>query len=119
MLAIRTARCGMVTNEANAAGVERETDPALARRFDQLAEQWIRERGGASIGVHDHPAYAEILAMGEAAIPLILRHLRERGWHWYRHLRELTGEDPVPAGEFDRRRIRELWLEWGEEHGWL
>ena len=94
-----------------------KADPELEQRFDELAAQWMRERGGASVRVHDHPAYAEILAMGEPAIPLILRHLRDRGWHWYRLLRELSGENPVPPGESDRRRVVELWLEWGEERG--
>ena len=107
----------MATDRASATGVGVEIAPDLERRFNELVERWVRERGGASIRVHDHPAYAEILAMGEAAIPLILRHLRDHGWHWYRHLRELSGEDPVPAGEFDRGRKRELWLEWGEERG--
>ena len=96
-----------------------EEDAKLAQRFDELAEQWIRERAGASIRVHDHPACAEILAMGQPAIPLILRHLQDRGWHWYRLLRELSGENPVPEGEFNRQRIRELWLQWGEDRGWL
>ena len=107
----------MATDRAGATQVGVEIDPDLDGRFNELVERWVRERGGASIRVHDHPAYAEILAMGEAAIPLILRHLRDYGWHWYRHLRELSGEDPVPAGEFDRGRMRELWLKWGEERG--
>ena len=112
-------RRGMATARASATRVGAEIDSDLEGRFNELVEQWVRERGGASIRVHDHPAYAEILAMGEAAIPLILRHLRDQGWHWYRHLRELSGEDPVPAEEFDRGRIRDLWLEWGEDNGWL
>ena len=107
----------MATDRASATGVGVEIAPDLEGRFNELVEQWVRERGGASIRVHDHPAYAEILAMGETAIPLILRHLRDYGWHWYRHLREMSGEDPVPEGEFDRGRKHELWLEWGEERG--
>lgn len=91
-----------------------EVDPELERRFDELVEQWIRARRGASVRIHEHPAYDEILAMGPPAIPLILQHLRDHGWHWQRLLRELTGENPVPEGEFDRQRTRELWREWGE-----
>lgn len=94
-----------------------KVDPELEQRFDELAAAWIRERGGASIRVHDHPAYAEILAMGEPAIPLILRHLRDGAWHWHSLLSELSGENPVPLGEFDREHIREFWLKWGEERG--
>ena len=93
-----------------------EADPELEQRFDELVEQWVRVRRGASVRVHEHPAYGEILAMGPAVIPLILRHWRDHGWHWQRLLRELTGEDPVPAGEHDRWWTRELWLKWGEGH---
>ena len=46
--------------------------------------------------IADHPAYREIIAMGEPAIGLILAELETRPDHWFEALRALTGEDPVP-----------------------
>ena len=99
-----------------------EVDPELERRFDELVNQWIRETGGDSSGlkVLAHPAYHEILGMGQAAVPLIFRHLDESGgYHWYAALKQLTGADPVPDDARGRRRAREIWLAWARDHDWL
>ena len=93
---------------------------ALATRFRALADQWRRETGGLSSisQMAAHPAHQEIIEMGPAVIPLVLRELQERGGHWFAALRALTGENPVPR-EFAGRipKITELWLEWGREKG--
>ena len=99
-----------------------EVDLELERRFDELVERWVRETGGDSSGlkVFAHPAYHEILEMGQAVVPLIFRHLNESGgYHWYAALKQLTGADPVPDDAGSRRRAREIWLAWARDHGWL
>jgi hypothetical protein len=62
-----------------------------------------------------HPAFHEIVGMGPAVIPLLLRELECRTGHWHRALRRITGTDPVPLA--DRGNIdkpAEAWLRWGK-----
>ena len=94
----------------------------LETRFRALADQWRRETGGLSSISQKaaHPAHQEIIEMGPAAIPLLLRELQERGGHWFMALRALSGENPVPR-EYAGRipKITECWLEWGRERGYI
>ena len=102
--------------------IKTATPTALATRFHALADQWRREIGGLSSisQMAAHPAHQEIIGMGPAAIPLLLRELQERGGHWFAALRALTGENPVPR-EFAGRipKITALWLEWGREKAYI
>jgi hypothetical protein len=66
-----------------------------------------------------HPAFQEIVSMGPAVIPLILRQLAKRTGHWHRALRRITGFDPVLAA--DRGNIQkatDAWLRWGKDQGY-
>lgn len=95
------------------------SEAALERRFIELAEQWHRETDFYSMSwqICDHPAYLEIIAMGEVALPWILRDLEDRGGQWFQALREITGQSPISAA--DRGRIPKMtaaWLRWGEEN---
>ena len=102
--------------------IKTATPTALATRFRALADQWRRETGGLSSisQMAAHPAHQEIIEMGPAAIPLLLRELQERGGHWFMALYALSGENPVPR-EYAGRipKMRELWLEWGREKGYI
>jgi hypothetical protein len=93
---------------------------SLETRFRELAEQWRRETGmySAISKKVQHPAYRSIIDLGEEALPLILRELRDRPGHWFTALRALTKESPVPVGErADPKRARAAWLKWGQEQG--
>jgi hypothetical protein len=66
-----------------------------------------------------HPAFQEIVGMGPAVIPLLLKELQKGTGHWHRALRRITGVDPVPPG--DRGNIdkaAQAWLRWGKEQGY-
>ena len=109
----------MTTSSATA---EITTDEALERKFRALADVWRREVGGYSLlnRIVAHPAYREIVEMGEAALPLIFADLQQEPDHWFTALREITGENPVP--EADRGRLgamRDHWLQWGRENGYV
>jgi len=69
----------------------------LGATFIRLAEQWRRETYGVSATdeLETSPAYQQIIALGEAAIPLILRELEQRSPQWFMALAEITGENPV------------------------
>lgn len=110
----------MVMREAEAAGAAPEVDPEIERRFLELLERWRNETRGDGVGARTlkHPSYLEILEMGPAVVPLILRDLAAGGGFWIGALMMLTGEDPVPAAERGRSaKMREAWLAWGRARG--
>lgn len=89
--------------------------------FDRLAAEWRAGRGPHSSArrLAMHPAYRKIIAMGHAAVPLILAELAKKPDHWFIALHEITGADPVP--ESSRGRLPEMadaWVRWGREHGY-
>ena len=94
----------------------------VENRFNELVDRWIQETGMLSSVAKKsmHPAYREIIEMGDLAIPLLLRELMDRPGHWTAALRAITGEDPVPpesAGQM--RRMADAWLIWGTERGYI
>ncbi len=58
--------------------------------------------------------------MGTAAIPFILADLRDNGGHWYVALEAITHVAPgTPEERQKPRTMREVWLRWGTESGYL
>lgn len=102
------------TSEAAAAN-----DYAL---FENLASNWRGERGSASSvdKIVMCYSYQRIIAMGDRAIPLILRRLETEGNepdHWFWALRVLTGENPIEDDKRgDLQAMSRRWLEWGRTH---
>ena len=94
----------------------------LQATFDQLADQWRKETEFHSFAyfITDNPSYRQIVAMGEAVLPLIFRAIETRPYLWYYALRDITGTGPVIAEE-DRgipKKIHAAWLKWGRENGY-
>ena len=93
----------------------------LEERFQRLAATWRAETAYLSslTDMTAHPAYREIVSMGQDAVPLLLRDLEKEPEHWFMALAEITGANPVPpqhAGNIDRMAAD--WLRWGREHGY-
>ena len=113
---------GCYTDSIMQQPIKTATPIDMETRFRALADQWRWETGplSSSSKIAAHPAYQEIIGMGPAAIPLVLRELQERCDHWFAALRALSGENPVPR-EFAGRvpKMREIWLEWGREKGYI
>src|SRR5580700_303635 len=98
-----------------------DTTDTLEPRFRRLEASWLAAVGfsSSSTVLRGHPAFQEIISMGEAVVPLMLRDLEERPRLWVWALPRIAGADPVPAG--DRGNIvkmSEAWLRWGREHGY-
>ena len=99
---------------------EADIEPALRDRFNKLADQWEREtvflsRMDKAI---KHPAYQEIIGMGEPVAPLILERMRETEGHWFVALRAITGANPVKQSDRGKIAVMQAsWLEWGEANG--
>lgn len=99
--------------------IHREED--AAERFRLLAESWRLERPPTSFAseLAMHPAYQQIIGMGEKAVPHILCELEKDPDHWFWALKAITGADPVAPES--RGRLPEMvaaWLFWGRARGY-
>jgi hypothetical protein len=107
-----------------ALGLDRPRNPPeetdLAAKFNALADRWRRETRFSSSSEERvlHDAYQSIIAMGQQAVPLVLKELEKNGGHWFWALRFLTGVNPVPEGA-NIEAARKAWIEWGREHAYL
>lgn len=111
-----------VQNQVPANGHLVEAPPGIEGSFRRLADEWSRQTMVMSsvTEIVAHPAYREVIGLGSIAVPLILKELQERPALWFAALREITGENPVPAEDAGRvSRMREHWLSWGRERGLL
>jgi hypothetical protein len=93
----------------------------VEERFRRLQKTWIAEVGhfSSSSVLRRHPAFQEILTLGEAVVPLMLQDLEKEPRLWVWALPQITGTDPVP--EPDRGNITkmsEAWLRWGKAKGY-
>src|SRR5947209_16333291 len=94
----------------------------IAARFAELAETWRRETApiSSTTELAMHPAYQQIIGMGPAAVPLILRELEDRPGHWFWALKAITGADPVAPEDRGRvRRMARAWLDWAKAQGYV
>src|SRR5437763_14733979 len=85
----------------------------VEERFRRLEATWTAETGYLSSypDIVAHPAFQEIIRMGEPVVPLMLRDLEERPRLWVWALPEITGSDPVPPGEGGTIvKMSEAWL---------
>jgi len=60
----------------------------------------------------DHPAYQEIISLGEAVVPLLLREVAREPDHWFSALKAITGANPVsPSDRGHIDKMAAAWLE--------
>src|SRR5438445_450875 len=97
------------------------TMKSIEEKFQRLSILWCSDTAyvSSSSDLVGHPAFQEMVDMGPAIIPLVLRELEKRSGHWHRVLRRIAGVDPVaPAdrGNFERAAV--AWLQWGRDQGY-
>jgi hypothetical protein len=90
-------------------------DEGLRVAFEELALAWSSATAHLSSTTRlvEHPAYRQIIGLGPAVLPLMLRDLQETGRFWFPALNAITGENPVPedaAGDVER--MTEAWMGW-------
>ena len=67
-----------------------------------------------------HPAYQQIIAMGNSVIPLILNELKKEPDFWFSALRALTGAEPLKETmRGDLIAMTNAWLYWGHKNAYL
>lgn len=96
-------------------------DTLIDRKFRSLVTLWKKETSSKSL-ISDkstHPAYQQIISMGEKAIPLLLRELTLSPDHWFWALRTITRTNPVkPEHRGKIKLMTKDWLDWGRQHGY-
>ena len=89
--------------------------------FNHLVQQWKAETRFLS-STHQmvlHPAYQQIIGMGEAIVPLLLRELEQKSGRWFWALKSITREDPVPPeARGQTQTMTQAWLDWGQAKGY-
>lgn len=101
-----------------AAGIPRDVE----EEFYSNVVKW-KDETEVSSSMHDlvlNKSYQRIIGLGPIVIPLILKDLKNYGGHWFWALNALTGENPVTQEDAGRiKKMREAWLTWGVEKGYL
>jgi hypothetical protein len=105
-----------------APGGETRPPQELEERFRQLARIWKAETAHLSSAgrMARHPAYQEIVRLGEPAVPLLLAELRRDPDFWFAALRAITGENPVPPESAGKvKEMARAWIQWGRAKGYV
>ncbi len=99
-------------------GVTKLRSESPEKKFRRLRDEWLADIQYSSSGTEivSHPAYQGIIDMDSAALPLIIRELREQLGHWFWALFKITGENPVPPENLGNlEKMREAWLQWADK----
>jgi hypothetical protein len=91
---------------------------AAEAAFRELADEWESETKFLSslTARAQHPAYREIIRLGDAVVPVVLRELQRKPNHWFAALRAITGADPVKPNERgDLSAMTRAWLRWARQ----
>jgi hypothetical protein len=100
------------------ASANRET---VEQRFRRLEAAWEADTLVLSDAhrITEHPAFQEIIRMGEEVIPLMLQDLEQRPRLWVWALPRITGANPVaPSDGGNIRKMTDAWLHWGHDKGY-
>lgn len=88
-----------------------------AVRFQLLVNMWKSETGHYSLVQQKiiHPAYLEIIGMGEKALPFLINEIQRGSSHWFPALRAIAGSDrPRDEGDSFDEAV-EVWTRWWSE----
>jgi hypothetical protein len=104
----------------------KQTPPApptdtVDEHFRRLAAIWHSETDYVSSmsEAFSHPAYQEIIRLGSAVLPLLLRDLEENHTHWFGALHDITGAQPIPhSASGNIPKMVQAWLRWAKDNGY-
>src|SRR5437879_4731895 len=92
----------------------------VRERFHKLATEWKAKSRHLSNSAQMAMLmpYHRIIAMGEAAVPLILDELQREPDQWFWALEAITGQNPVSGEVAGKVRLMaDAWVQWGKDRG--
>jgi hypothetical protein len=98
---------------------ERRRDE-VKQKFSILSQQWLDETGFISSTAEAviHPAYQQIIGMGQDVVSLLLHDLNKPRARWFWALKSITGVDPVTEDQAgNTQEMINAWLSWGVTNG--
>jgi hypothetical protein len=109
-----------VAGPSDSPGPANDPNSDFQQRFARLVTEWKHGRGQSSKlkDLAMHPAYQQIIGMGEPAVPLLIEEMKQRPDQWDWALRAITGVDPVPRESWGKlTEIAAAWIAWEKERG--
>jgi hypothetical protein len=98
-------------------GGESKEYPCLGDKFLALVKAWEDHNRARSVMDYDHVSYAQIIGMGERAIPLLMARLEQGEGDWIYALKCITGvQAETPDMHGDPDAVISAWLEWGKRN---
>jgi hypothetical protein len=95
-----------------------ETVEQRLRRLESVWEEETCVLSNPNL-ITGHWAFQEIIGMGPAVVPILLRDLEKEPKLWVWALPAITGENPVaPADGGNIGKMSEAWVRWGREKGY-
>ncbi len=94
-----------------------EAGPYRISRFRRLVTQWRAETYYLSsvAAKSKHPAFMEIVGMGESAVPWIIAELRNHRDFLFVALHLIVKDGPMPVGsEGEPHKLIDEWLQWAK-----
>jgi len=119
---IDSAQDSATSPNAAPVAVDQNYDPDdLERVFNRLVQNVLSATRSESSTqrISMHPAYQQIIRLGQSVVPLLLREVERKSGRWFWVLKAITREEPVP--ESDRGKTRKMidaWLNWGNQKGY-
>lgn len=100
--------------------VKQPTQVSERETFERLKLEWkeATEMLSSITKIIKHPAYQEIIEMGEKVLPWILEELQREPSHWFSALSAIAKVDPVSADDNFEQAV-EAWLHWGRSQGYI
>ncbi len=100
---------------------EPETADTIEQRFRALEAVWNADTAHLSspAKIINHPAFQEIIHLGVAVVPFMLRDLEVRPRLWVWALPKIIGTDPLSEGDrVNIAKASNAWLLWAKENGY-
>lgn len=92
------------------------------RRFLSLKNQWKDETLFVSSGtvLISNSAYREIISLGSAAIPWIIREMKKNNDHWFYALEKITGVNPIKKKNIGVvENMKKDWIDWASNKDYV
>ncbi len=90
----------------------------LEESFRKLADDWLEKIAfeASLFDITKLASYRDIIALGEEAVPFLLRELESRPNFWFAALREITKANPVADKDKGHLgKMTQAWLRWAKE----